>query len=109
MKQGNGSCCASTLHKKTDGDTLLIEIDSEGKWDEIVQKSYNQPILIKFSADWCGPCKDIHSFFLTLAGIMQLVEIDVDEDCCQKIVEEFKVTMMPTFIGKFVFLSRPCF
>lgn len=109
---GNSSCCdaAFALHKKTDGDVKPIEMDSQEKWDEVVKISSDAPVLIKFSAEWCKPCKEIHPFFLTLSNAIQLVEVDVDCDGCQNIVNDLRVAMMPTFLGTFksntVFASK---
>ena len=40
-------------------------------------------IIVKFGADWCGPCKiiekDIHHYFETMPDTIQCANIDVDK------------------------------
>ena len=94
-------CCS---YKKCDGD--LINIDSSEKWNSMIESSKSTPTLVKFTAVWCKPCKEITPFFLSLSSKIKLSEVDVDCEECQSVVEEFRVVMMPTFISE---LKQVCF
>ena len=62
-------------------------------------KEYKQPIIIKFSAQWCGPCKMMIPYFTELSEKYQnitFIEIDIDKS--QIISESYKVSSLPTFI-----------
>ncbi len=51
-------------------------------FDESVVKA-DQPVLVDFSATWCGPCKQIEPFVKQLAdeyaGQVKVVKVDIDE------------------------------
>lgn len=71
-------------------DELLTLINREQK-----------PIIIKFSASWCGPCKMITPVFKQYAESPRykdaIIFVEVDVDQSPKIAEKFNVTSMPTF------------
>lgn len=76
--------------KSIDNLNKIIEVcDEKGKY-----------LVIKASADWCGPCKVVKPKYDALAK--ELVEhavlttFDVDEH--QNIAEQFEISAMPTFI-----------
>ena len=57
--------------------------------------------ILKFSAEWCGPCKRIHPLFEKLSieekyNNICFISIDVDES--RDICEKFQIEGMPTFI-----------
>ena len=54
--------------------------------------------LLKFYADWCGPCKGL-SMIIKGAGDklpMQVVDVNIDENIA--LAQEFKVRSVPTMI-----------
>jgi len=62
--------------------------------------SAETPVLVQFSADWCGPCRAIAPMMNQLAaaytGRVQILKIDLDE--CKDVAEENQVTSIPTLI-----------
>lgn len=52
--------------------------------------------LIKFSASWCMPCKNLESRLNKLALTIDLVSYDVEEEV--DLTEEWKVRNVPTVI-----------
>ncbi|KAI6225355.1 putative thioredoxin [Aphelenchoides fujianensis] len=57
------------------------------------------PVIVKFSAEWCPPCKMIAPFFNDLAvRHPQLKFADVDVDKCEESKTKFGITAMPTFV-----------
>lgn len=56
---------------------------------------------MKFTAEWCKPCKQIQPFYSTLAETYNnctFVTLDVDGDECDMLSSKMKVAMMPTFV-----------
>jgi len=58
-------------------------------------------VVVKFSAEWCGPCKRIHPVYERLSNSEKynsvcFLHIDVDE--VRDICEKYNVEAMPTFI-----------
>ena len=58
----------------------------------------DRPIMLEFSAEWCGPCRQTrpHVQELKRKGF-PIREIDVDEDA-EGLAERFGVTSVPTFV-----------
>lgn len=66
--------------------------------------SSNKMVFVKFTADWCKPCKAIHPFYSKLADQyssdkrkIRFTVIDADE--MDEIAGECSVTIMPTFLA----------
>lgn len=62
-------------------------------------KECTQPMVLQFSAEWCGPCKMIAPEIETLAqnnSSIKFCKIDVDK--CVDIAKEYGIQSMPTFI-----------
>lgn len=62
--------------------------------------NYNAPIVVDFTATWCGPCKQIAPFFEELSAKQEckdvlFVKVDVDE--AEELSTMCKVSAMPTF------------
>jgi thioredoxin len=58
------------------------------------------PVLVEFSAVWCGPCKQVEPELLALAGEMagklKIVKIDVDKS--PMLAQELQIKSVPTFM-----------
>ncbi|MCU0674861.1 MAG: thioredoxin [Myxococcota bacterium] len=61
---------------------MAMEQVNDLNFDESVVKA-DQPVLVDFSATWCGPCKQIEPFVKQLAdeyaGQVKVVKVDIDE------------------------------
>ncbi|KAL5167305.1 Thioredoxin H2 [Glycine soja] len=67
-------------------------------WKEI--KDSPKPVVIFFTASWCGPCKFITPLFHEMAAKYpnaDYVNIDVEE--LSGVAEEYGVRAMPTFVA----------
>ena len=76
----------------------VIEL-TDATFDETVLGA-DKPILVDFTAAWCGPCKVIAPILEELAGEqadrLQVAKIDVDEN--PKATMRYEVMSMPTLI-----------
>ena len=54
--------------------------------------------LIKFSAVWCGPCKQQHSELEHNPLPIPVEEYDIEDDACVDLVEKFQIRSIPTMV-----------
>ena len=77
-----------------------FELDSNLKFDHIISNQENIPVIARFTADWCKPCKAIEPEFNALAksnrGKAHFVAIDVDVH--DALAEQYEVYGIPHFI-----------
>lgn len=75
-------------------------------WDAEVTKS-ELPVIVDFTAQWCGPCKVmspiINRLAEELAGKVKVCELDIDDATAT--AARFKVRAVPTVM---VFVSGDC-
>ncbi|MEC7754402.1 thioredoxin [Roseivirga sp. UBA1976] len=70
----------------------------KGKFDALV--SQDQPVLVDFYADWCGPCQMMAPVLKEVAQEMgdrlKVIKVDVDKN--QPIAQRFGVRSIPMLI-----------
>jgi len=83
----------------------VVQLNESNLIDVVVEGSVNQPVLVDFWADWCGPCKALMPILEKLADEYQggfiLAKLNADEH--QEIVQQMGVRGLPTcrlFINK---------
>ncbi|KAL1741366.1 thioredoxin-domain-containing protein [Schizophyllum fasciatum] len=77
-----------------------IEIESVTQWNTTLRsaKEANQPVIVDFHAEWCGPCKAIAPIYAQLANqYPRAIFLRVDVDKNRPIAAKYQVTAMPTF------------
>lgn len=77
---------------------MELKLSSENFEKEVIKSE--QPVLIDFYADWCGPCKMMAPIVEELAkdlqGKVKVGKINVDEN--QELSMEYGIMSIPTVI-----------
>ncbi len=72
---------------------------SDMSFDEVVKLS-DQPVLVDFWAEWCGPCKMIAPILAEIANekaaVLKVAKLNVDDNL--EIARRFEVMSIPTLI-----------
>lgn len=75
----------------------MHQIKSESELNERLNNS--QFVVLRFTADWCGPCKAIAPVVEKFAQNYSNVEfVEIDVDLSTELASKYKVTSMPTFV-----------
>ena len=77
----------------------ITDVSNVSQLEELF--SQREYIVVKFSAEWCGPCKRIHPVYEKLSNTEKCTSIcfiHVDVDVARDICEKYEVEGMPTFI-----------
>lgn len=104
----NSSCCPresnvteATTDSDADAKNELEHIDTLSRWEEVFTASKNSILIVKFTAEWCKPCKQIQPLYSELSTQYhqyKFTTLDVDGDECDVLSSKMKVAMMPTFV-----------
>merc|ERR1712137_1150969 len=81
-------------HRRTA--TMVLMIKDLAHFEELING--DKPVVVDFTATWCGPCKAIAPFFEELAGkYPDIVFVKVDVDDCDDVAAKCGISAMPTF------------
>jgi thioredoxin-like negative regulator of GroEL len=76
---------------------LVHSVESMDDWTSVVEK--HPLVVVKFTAEWCRPCKDVKPVYQQLSEKYEhahFVEVDVDE--LDEVAAQHSVAVMPTFL-----------
>jgi putative thioredoxin len=74
---------------------ISVEVDSTNFATEVLEASFQKPVLVDFFAQWCGPCKMLKPMLEALAEEYDFVLAKVDIDQCPDLAHEYKVEGVP--------------
>ncbi|MEJ2143185.1 MAG: thioredoxin domain-containing protein [Gammaproteobacteria bacterium] len=78
-------------------DIILDDFDSQ-----VIEASYQTPVLVDFWADWCSPCIVIAPILTSVVeeyeGQVKLAKLEVDEGENMKLAGKYQVRGFPTII-----------
>lgn len=76
--------------------TNSIDISDEGEFKELLEGSV--PVVVKFWATWCGPCRNLAPHFEAAADKAEAVFVSIDIDKAPWAVEQYSVMSVPTVL-----------
>tara|TARA_Y100000996_G_C22513977_1_gene639645 strand:- start:366 stop:722 length:357 start_codon:yes stop_codon:yes gene_type:complete len=75
----------------------MIILEKDKDLDKILER--NKYIIIDFSAEWCGPCKQFFPIFQQLDKQYKNIEfVKIDVDKCSDISDTYNISVLPTFL-----------
>jgi len=79
---------------------MVRKISSSSELVKILKTTDKKGVLVKFSAEWCAPCKYLEHQMKNveekLNEKVEVVEVDVDE--LQSLAEDFAIFAVPTLV-----------
>jgi thioredoxin len=75
-------------------------VATEADFDKVLRDAGSTPVIVDFTASWCGPCKRIKPLFTALANTykdtVRAVKVDVDVN--KPVTRRYGVSSYPTFL-----------
>jgi thioredoxin len=79
----------------------IVDVNKSERLEDVV-RSTPVPVLVYFSAVWCGPCRVFRPRIEELVATTdKLMLVNVDVDSSPELTEAYGVQSVPTIIGFF--------
>lgn len=77
----------------------MKHIETMNQYHDIMSRSQDKKMIFKFSAKWCGPCRNIQPYYETLAQDNPAINFyHIDVDALEDVAALYNVQSLPTFI-----------
>ena len=82
--------------------SAIFDVDVDRFQSEVLDASRQQPVLVDFWADWCGPCLTLAPHLKRIvdehAGRIRLAKVEVDDGENMRLAGRYRVRGFPTVI-----------
>jgi thioredoxin 1 len=73
---------------------MIVEYTNNEEINDLIQR--DELILVKFGAEWCGPCKMFDPVLNEVSKQQDIVQVDVDKD--QELAKKYGIRSVPTVL-----------
>ena len=89
---------SAVLNHIEDSPMATVKVDNSNFQSDVLQS--NEPVVVDFWAEWCGPCKMIapalDEIAAEMAGQVKIAKVNIDEN--PELAAQFGVRSIPTLL-----------